>query len=304
MRTIASTPVLTIVDPDMAAGHPEDKALAPAKPLFRTVELQAQGPNLPVGIMVNGQRSRPFRLRPFRLKEEKEISKLKQEGKAMTMGKFVMQVLSKMLVTCGPHNFDQMKESERQLVIANLTMADVLYIYLYLRYDALGADEPVGMRITCVSCNGDYNWYGDLRTIEVQVADDAAPLERDFELRDGIQMRGEMRRKLKLGPLVWSSFIALSAGDMTEKATNIIMSSIVGVEGIDQNPFLMSKNEMDEMTKYDVNALQAEIDDHTPGPKLLIEPECPHCKYKQRAQLDWGWDSFFSRSARGIRTKS
>lgn len=278
---------------------------AETKSPFTMSELGKLGPNLPVGIMINGKRSRPFRLRPFRLKEEKEIAKLRQDAKAMTIGKFVLQVMSKMLMTIGPHNFDTMKEGERVLALCQLTMADMLYVYLYLRYEALGADEPVGMKLKCPNCSGEYQWYGDLGTIEVQVVgDDVQSLDRDFELRDGVILRGEMRKKLKLGPFLWGTFLSPDFQDKSKQNTAVITASIVGVEGIDQNPFRIGDDELDELTKYDLNAVIDNIDNNTPGPKLRLEPTCPTCNYKTAIMLDWGYESFFSRSARVTRTKT
>lgn len=304
------SPEVISADADMpqlsAATDPSagESGAAPVKPLFELVELKDQGPNLPVGIVVNGKRVRPFRARPFRLKEEKELSKLKNEAKGMTIGKFVAEVISRMYATIGPHNLDSMKPAERLLTVCQLTMADVLYLYLYLRYEALGHDEPVVMKITCPACRVDYKWYGELGTMQVRVVpDDSLDLKRQCSLRDGIEIKGQPRKVVTLQPILWSAFLNKSFNG-PQHESDAVRGAICGAEGVDQNPLVLTDKEMDELTKRDLNELVRDIDEHSPGPSLRIEPECPACQYKALMVLDWGWETFFSPSVRPTRTTS
>lgn len=269
---------------------------APTKRLFELKELKAQGAELPVGLVVDGKRVRTFRLRPFRLKQEKAISKLKADSKAATIGKFVCGVLSLMVQTVGPHNFDNMNDGHRQLIISQLTMADVLYLWVYLRYEAL-AQEPVTMNIPCPSCRNEYKWYGDLGTMDVRVVNnDVVSTTREFKLRDGVELGGAARSILKLDMIKWDSLMRRDVVDKQSQEAAIIAGSIVGIEGIERTPFFMLENELDEMTKWDIEGLTREISDNTCGPQMDIQPECPACKYKGVMMLDWGYDSFFARS--------
>ena len=182
------------------------------KPLFTLKSLSDLGANLPIGIPTpGGGISRAFRLRPFKMKQEKALSRLKEESKGSTIGAFVREVLASMVQTVGPHNFDQMKDGERQVVINQLAMPDVLYLYLYLRFNSLGSD--VQMRIRCGACTNEYHWWGDLGSLDVRVVnDDAGDLTRSFKLRDPFQLRGKSIDTLRLGLIKWDAFCNFKSG--------------------------------------------------------------------------------------------
>lgn len=265
-------------------------------------EMSELGPHLPVGFEVPGEpRSRLFRLRPFRLKDEKHLGALREKGKGMTMGTFVNGVLSHMVQTVGPHSFDAMKERDRAMVVTNLYMADVLYMYLYLRYDALGADEPVAMQLKCPSCRSDFLFKGDLGSVKVRVVgDEVRTLRRTYQLRDGVAINGRQTNVLYLEPLKWSAFERpeFNVHNRAQREAATIRHSIVGCEGWDAKyPFIFTDNDMDELTKYDLEGLVDDIEAHSPGPQMTIEAECNVCRTSFRAMMDWSYDSFFSRSS-------
>src|SRR5690349_7308351 len=98
----------------------DDKPEMSAPQLLSTKSLSELGPNLPVGVATPDGRVRPFRLRPFKMKQEKALARLRDEAKGGNTGGFVADVLAHMLQTVGPHNFDTMKDGDRQLAINQL----------------------------------------------------------------------------------------------------------------------------------------------------------------------------------------
>jgi len=288
----SSAPALQIVQDDPAA---------PAKPKFSLQTLAQLGPNLPIGVSIpGGERSRAFRVRPYKMKHEKALAELRNEAKGVNIGKFVADVLALMLQTVGPHNFDTMKDGDRQLAINQLSMPDVLYLYLYLRYDALG-DEPVMMQVKCPNCSDEYRWYGDLGTLEVKViTDGTSDLTRIYSMRDKMAFRGKEVDKLKLGLIKWDAFQRPEFQKVSSMQNATITASIIGIEGLEYVPgtFQMASDDLDDMSKYDMAGLIRDIEENTPGPQLAVEPQCPTCKYEARMMIDWSWDSFFARSAR------
>lgn len=290
-------PLAALADQTTPESSQDSGNAAAAKPLpFEVRELRAQGPNLPVGLVVGGQRSRLFRLRPFKLKQEKALAKLREKAKGGTVGQFVCDALASMVQTLGPHNFDAMKEGERQIAINQLTMADVLYLWVYMRFDALG-EEPVAMTIRCRSCTNEYKWFGDLGSMDVRVLHDSTiDTSRTYKLRDGVAFAGAERHVLKLDMMKWD-FFSRNFNNKDSQSALAIMGSIVGIEGVDRNPFQMTENDLDEMSKFDIGGITRDIEDNTVGPQMDIEPQCPSCNHKSRMMLDWGYESFFSRSA-------
>lgn len=293
-RTDLPTPALALVPP-VGAAEPQ------GAPAYVTKTLAEQGPNLPVGVETPDGRVTTFRVRPFKMKQEKLLAQMRDEQKSASIGTFVANTLAMMIQTVGPHNFDAMKDGERQLVINRLTMPDTLYLYLYLRYDALGADEPVVMLVRCPTCKAEFKWYGDLGSMDVKaVADNRVDLTRTYTLRDPMQFRGKEVKAVKLGMLQWGALSRPEFQDRASAQDATITASIIGMEGIDAIPgtFQIGSNELDDMTKFDMAGLVRDIEEHTPGPQLDITPECPACKNSHKLMLDWSWNSFFARSPR------
>lgn len=267
-------------------------------PVWWTTSLKELGSSLPCGILGSGGRSRTFRLRPFRMKEERELSKLRDGANSLTFGTFVSEVLSMMIQTVGPHTFDTISAAQRKLVLSQMEMADVLYMYLYLRYEAMGSEEPVVLPIMCPNCHHQFRVDADLGTLEVKVVPDStADLRRLCKLRDGLVIQGAMRDTVWLAPLKWSVSDSPMFNAGSASIALIVQSSIVGANGVNLNPFIISDPELDEMTKRDIEIISADINNNTPGPVMAVKSDCPKCKNQLVKMLDWGYDSFFSKSS-------
>lgn len=269
--------------------------------------LKEQGPFLPVGYPGSGTRIRPFHLRPFRLKEERELASYRDKGKGMSIGKFVAGVMTRMVATVGPHSFDSMKEPERLLAISDLSMADVLYMYMWLRYEALGEESPIVMKLGCPKCKADIDFNADLGTLEVRVVPDhVTTLRRELKLRDGFKIKGHHVDVVELEPIKWGTFLKpeFNTANSGDREMETIRSSIVGAKGVKMSPLVIHDYEMDELTKYDVNLLTNDIEEHTPGPQMVVEPECSACGGESRQMINWqDFSGFFSMSSRPAKRK-
>lgn len=284
----------------MGEMSPDQENAAKAESGWVLTTLAELGSNLPVGFTSPQGRVRPFRCRPFRMKEERSLAKMKDEGKGSTLGKFVADVLATMIQTIGPHNFDAMKPNDKMVLLSQMTTADVLYMYMYLRYDAMGPDSPVEMNVKCVKCSTQHIWRGDLGSLEVRkVPDDIPSMDYQYKLRDPIAVRGKPRDTLVLSPMNWSVFMRPEYNDAGKRETQAVLGSIVGIDGIDapRGTFRLADAELEEMTKYDLSGIKAQIEERTPGPQMVVRPICPACGFEMAMMLDWGYDSFFSRSA-------
>jgi len=262
---------------------------------FQMTTMADLGPSLPVGI--GPERVRTFRLRPFNMGLEKLISQAKDKMKTKTGGTFVRTVLGLMAQTVGPHNFDKMKQVDRELAIGQMSMPDVLYMYLYARHEAL-VNEPVVMNIVCAECSVQYKWYGDLSTMDIKVLTDKAPLTRRFDLTSPLHVRSKVANHLTLGLIRWDNFCRPEFSNKNSIQSAAITASVCGMEGFDSPAFALLDTDLDDMTKDDMNRVTMDIEEHTPGPQMDITPVCPSCNHEQRMMLDWSWDNFFSRSAR------
>src|SRR3990172_4165175 len=155
-----------------------EPAPASSDPLWTMTALGDLGPNLPTGIVADGRRSKLFRFRPYRMKEEKQLGEIRDKTKGMSMGQLVNEVLGLMVQTVGPHTFDTLSPVEKRLIIGSMIMTDALYMYVYLRHEAMYG-EPLELTVNCPFCRSQSTLPGDLQTLEIrQMAPEIIDLRR------------------------------------------------------------------------------------------------------------------------------
>ncbi|MGD9749381.1 MAG: hypothetical protein AB7W59_00135 [Acidimicrobiia bacterium] len=270
--------------------------------LIKTTQA-ALGTSLPVGVVsASGQRSRDFAIRPWRLKEEKELGKLRAQHGDATLTQYVSMILATMCTKLGGVDLESLGDvTKRRLFVSTMYVADVFYTYLTLRINAIGPE--MSLKLKCPKCGHDFDFMADLTTTEIwQLKDgDLSAAEWTFKFKDPIQLRSKTVTGLRLGPARWSSMedADVAKGDMgTAKAVAIIGSTIGFLD--DSTSIVLAPHELDEMSKRDVEALLNEINDHGLGPVMSVEAKCKRerCGREFMAPIDWGYDSFFSISSR------
>jgi hypothetical protein len=258
--------------------------------------LRELGSQMPVGIeAADGTLMKSFKLRPFRMKEEKELARLK-ERPGLNAAKYASMVVAAMLTEIGGRQMDGMTESAREALISNLTVGDVLYIYTFLRAEALGSE--VRMRVPCGKCKEHFDFLGDLTTIEVRTVDKPGEMVRHFEMAHGIPYRGQTRKKVTLRPIRWSIFETTDLKNAVMLRAAALQNAIVGIEGIPDAEFSpIPDTSLDELTKRDMEMLERAAEMNSPGPLMAVEAKCPKCRTSWAGPIDWGYDSFFSHSS-------
>lgn len=254
------------------------------------------GAEMPVGILGSDRKlNKSFKLRPFRLKEEKELAAMKEKG-GMNLGKYVSHVLAVMCDEIGGEKLGELKLEQRLLKISGMWMCDVLYIYTYLRVEALG--DSLKANIPCNRCKEPFPFTADLQTLDVRTVDDPKELLQNVELRNGFPYQGQDRKKITLQPVRWSVFESRSTKDLGALQASVIQSSICGIDGVPDEQFSpVPDKALDELSKRDMVSIEKAINDRTPGPLMAISAECPTCSSKWTMPIDWGYDSFFSHSS-------
>jgi len=264
--------------------------------------LQELGCNLPIGIAAapNTPRQRNFKLRPFKFKLERQISEAKEKLRGATFGEFVTRAMSIMAHSIGSKSFDNMKDGERELFLTQMNMADVMYMYVMARYEAMGPDEPVKMEPSCPRCSNHMKINALLGTMEVKVIPDAiTDLSAMMPLRDGLQIRGKTLNIFKIMPLKWdvASNQDFASTNEAERDSLVIRTSIVKAEGDPSEPFVLNNEDLDEMSKYDLETCKRWIEDAAAGPKMSLDLQCDRkgCNHKFIQPINWVYDRFFSR---------
>lgn len=289
-----------------AAKAPKTKAKV-AKPVVPTNGARAsekpqtmaeRGPVLPLGIGdTGGTLHQDLSVRPWRMKEERELGALRDEHKSANLAEYVSMVLATMCTRLGPHDMDGMKFAERRLVIGQMFMADVFYAYVWLRIQALGADLPIKFNPRWSA--EAVTVHADLNTVEVVSAKSVEEASWQYELKNPIEIRGVEVTEFKLAPPRWSTLESIEAigggsNDTGLQKSALIRSSVVECEGI-SGSLMLTDSELDELTKLDIETLTRLMDDKNLGPVMVVEGK--HRGNPYRVPIDWGYDSFFAISS-------
>lgn len=260
----------------------------------------ALGATLPIGILApGGNLSKTFANRPWRMKEEREIGDLREKNAEANMGQYVTMVLSIMLTEVGQHKFDSMKEHERRMVIAQMFLPDVFYMYMYLRRVSVGSKLEFEPR--CPNCAKTFPFFGALDTLEVTTVNDFKSSQWHYDLTTPIEIRGKPVTGFLMGPPRWNAFESVnSSGGINSRLNtaavkfSMIRAAIYLVDGLGE--VALADHELDELTKKDLEIMSRKIDLETVGPNMVLEGECPACSRAFKLPIEWASEDFFAAS--------
>lgn len=258
------------------------------------------GPVLPLGVESGGEYHKGFSVKPWRMKEERELGALRDNNKDATVFQYVGMVLSAMLQQLGPYDFTKegVKFEQKRVWVGQLTMGDVFYAYVWLRIQTLGAD--LGLNVRCPGCSRSIeNFTADLNSVEVTTAENMDQACWEYHLHVPFQARGKLVKTLVIGPPRWNALEMLQGpGGYGTAKPAVIRASIMGLGTKEEaDPLVITDSELDDMSKRDIEALVKQINDKTVGPNMAVEGQCPHCKVDFRQPIDWGYDNFFGDSS-------
>lgn len=254
--------------------------------------ISARGSLLPVGIesIAGGERERTYAFRRWNMQVEMDIGKARDRHRSLSPGALVTEILARLLVKWGPHDFERMPIPERILALKRAYGADVYHAWLDLRREVMGNDATLSM--TCV-CKHEFGYDVDLGTVEEAVVEDDEVMARPHLLRDGIDYRGAIRKALTLEPTRWMVLEAVTDDGLNIGA--IKARFICGtVTALGDEQVVLVPEMLKDMSKYDMEHLFTAIGEHSPGPDLSLSVECPRCRTVLKRALDWTYDAFFS----------
>jgi len=268
---------------------------------LKKTTLVERGPELALGIAdPSGKLHRNIELRRWNLKKEKELGELRKEEPDVSLGEYVSMVLAEMCTWLGPHDFDKksMNQAEKRLVLSQMWMGDVLHAYCWRRLKAMG--HELKTRLECPFHEYKFPWTGDLRTLEVNVAESLEDAMWEFVLSDPFEIREQTVEKFKLGPVRWHAIEKAELGRRVNPGKVKAVMIHASIHEIGGAEVALGEHELDEMSKLDLETHIAEIDRHAIGPDMRIEPRCDHkrCERSFETSIDWSYDNFFSVSSR------
>lgn len=270
----------------------------PKRVNIKKTTLAELGPRLPHGIAdVGGNLIKDIAVRPWRFKEEKELGKLLDKNREATMVQYTSMVLGAMYTQMGPSNFEAMNEAERRLAVAQLEVGDAFYAYCWLRRESLG--PHLKMDITCASCLNVFPFKADLDTLAVSTVEKPEDALWEYCLQDPYEIRGKLVEKFMMGQAKWQSLEgAEPSGRFNTGAAKAIMIRACVKSFGDMGSVPIMDNDLDEMSKRDIEGILEGIDNNHVGPDMSIEHVCKRCGSQIRTSIDWSHGSFFGASSR------
>src|SRR5262249_20608058 len=143
-----------------------------------------------------------------------------------------------------------------------------------------------------------FDFDGDLNGTDVRVVEKPEQIYSQVTLSGGLPYLGEQRNTFTTRPVTWGNFEDRDINDPGAVKLAMFQGSIVGVDGVAKDKMaVIPETAFDELTKRDVEVLTRHLELHTPGPQMLVEAPCPHCKIEWMFPIRWGYDDFFAISS-------
>jgi hypothetical protein len=264
---------------------------------IKKTTLKELGKNLPLGVLdKDNKHNKCLSFKPWRMKEEKELGRLAQENKNTNIGRHISMILATMCEKIGPHDFSQMKFEEKIIIISQMFVGDVFYAYCDLRKENIG--NILEMIVPCPRCGHQFDFSADLNTLEVITAESQDEMTWEYDLKHPIEIRGKKITGFKLGLPLWNTIegaVDTGAGEACVK-DRVIRGCIRGIKG-DNKTIIITPEELDELSKFDIERLVRKIDNNVLGPVMTLECKCDKCQAEIVKPIDWRKESFFGDSS-------
>jgi hypothetical protein len=253
------------------------------------------GATLPLGIEHDGGLSKEFTARDWTMREDKAVGLIRDKAGELGVGRFMAEFLSIMLLRVGPHDFENMKPAERVLLVNQMFLGDVFFLYVWLRVESLGPE--LLLEFKCPKCGAPISMNADLNSLDVRSAAAVDDVRWTYDLAKPFAVRGDEAKTLLMGPPRWSVLSGLKGqAHLGAARFSTVKGAIWGVEG--KGEIALADHELDPMKKLDIERIQNSVDEHFVGAEMALEVECEGCAKSSLISLDWGFDSFFSTSSR------
>ncbi len=286
---------------DICGKHVYDKTLEICPHCNKRVQLptmQEYGKRLPVGIVQDDQLLKEFDIDPLNWGREKKISSLmssQEWKKRITLSNYIGMILAHTVKSVGGVDISKFSIEKKINLFKEMYQGDVFYMYAYLRLISNGPELTLE-NIECT--NNNEHKFGvvvDVSAMKVVNIENISELKRDFELKDGITLDKEIRKKITIEPSKWN---VLSIGANTSEAElmeKTFLNSLIQIEGFSSG-LKFPEHVLNELTKTDTNIIEENLLMMHTGPVWTADLECPQCGTEMIWSIDWTFKDFFTNS--------
>lgn len=286
---------------DVCAHKIENKELEicpNCKKRIKLPTLQEYGKRLPVGIVQDDELLKDFDIEPLNWGKEKKVStKLNsQEWKRkMTLSNYIGMILAYTVKSIGGRDISSFSIEKKLNLFKEMYQGDIFYMYAYLRLITSGSELAL-QNIECTN-NGDHK-FGciiDVSSIKIMNIESINELYREFELKDGIMLDKELRKKITIIPPKWKVLSMSSNTSEAEVLEKIFLDSIYKIEGFSEE-LQFPEAVLNNLSKNDMNIIEENVNYMTTGPLWVAELTCPQCETEMLWAVDWTFKDFFTSS--------
>lgn len=259
------------------------------------------GPLLPIGVLSPTGLAKEFAFKELVWEVEEEIDKLrnKKGGPGDHPGKTITTILAHVLTEWGGNkNFATAPEKARLQAIESAYMEDVLYAWVYFRYQEF--DRYYTIRVPeCDSCGQEYHWTADLENLKIQVCDQIPP-EFEYKLSRKISHGDSNLDTLTIACPTWAAVSRVNqsarAKGLTQVKKSLILASVKHAKDstLKDKVHAFSPSVRRRIRKTDLEKMMGVLEKgHFPQSDMRFEVSCSHCGHVFTTTLDWTWDFFF-----------
>ena len=254
------------------------------------------GMKLPVGgISGSGTLIKTFQAKAMKTREEREIARLKTSRE--TVMRYTTSILAVLLEEMGGVDLKDLKDiDQRKVQIGRFTMADVMYVWTWLRIKNIGPEFPVKFNCGNPHCGKEIRMNADLNSTKVTVAEDPADLIWSYDLEQPAQIRGSEVTRLILGAPHWYGLANTNESNLSAVKIALLRASVTALNE-PANSVQLIEADLDDITKRDFEKVVSLMNEKSVGPNMSLEGECPHCGTPFVHSIDWNYQDFFGASS-------
>lgn len=249
-----------------------------------------------------------FSFHTWDMEMEEKLSERAEKSKSV--GLFINEMMCMLLDQFCGQDFQALDSSNKTLMMNQLDMPNMMYLYIYLRVEVLGSDYRLNLTCPAARCGKEIKDYVvNLEGVDVHT--------KEFDYEAGVPIhhrtvKYELVRPITLNDKIITAFeYDVSKWDYMERSDSkdgstagslkkfMLKSSISGFFAGEEKiqGYLDPKAVMQKMQKVDIEKSIRLITENNAGPTPVLEGECPHCQVKWSKVLDWSYRSFFDSSS-------
>lgn len=266
------------------------------------------GTALPIGVVQGKELVKEFTLRPYKSRVDRLMNLWREANEGRHVGYEVAKLVALLVENVGKRAYALTEAGdttpEQDLRVLDWWFGDVMYVYLRIRIQAVGARMSVPYACPHAfqgrPCGHRAEAKADLEEVEVRVIESVAELKAWVKLIDGFSLSDEPKirvSKLRLQPIPFRAF-TLPGGSVEGAEAigyNQIREAVCEVAGAGPE-YILTDADLDEVSKRDQLAINRQAGQVTAGPLLRTTITCPRCSAEIVAALDWSYNNFFDHS--------